>query len=170
MSEGNDVSTLRFEKFTQSILPEVLNAHPLRQVLIFVPSSFDYVILRKHCHDHDVNAMYISEDSSQGRIAHSRSAFASKKCHILFITERMYFYWRYHIKGIEQVVFYGPPEVPVFYSEIINSVQDDSHTAKVTLIYSKYDYISLSRILGKNRAAKMCSDTRVERKAHLNKY
>jgi len=59
---------------------------------------------------------------------------------------------RYKIRGIRNLIFYGPPEHPQFLSELLSfPFLDDGVDASDVVsrvIYSKYDKFKLERIVG----------------------
>lgn len=59
---------------------------------------------------------------------------------------------RYRIRGIRNVVFYGLPDHPQFYTELLSYpfLDDGVEASDVTCraLYCKYDYMRLERIVG----------------------
>jgi U3 small nucleolar RNA-associated protein 25 len=109
--------------------------------------------------------------STNQDISRARQAFFSGKKAFLLISERFHFYrryvarltcttWflhclgicRYSIRGIRNIIFYGPPEHPQFFSELLSfPFLDDGVDASDVVsrvIYSKYDKFRLERIVG----------------------
>jgi U3 small nucleolar RNA-associated protein 25 len=76
-----------------------------------------------------------------------------------------YFINRYNIRGTFHVVFYGLPEDPLYYTEIVNFLGlkfDEASAAEeatfsCTALFSKYDFLKLERVVGTERAKKMCT-------------
>lgn len=66
---------------------------------------------------------------------------------------------RYKIRGIRNLIFYAPPDHPQFYSEFLSyPFLDDGVVAEdvtVKVIYSKYDYMRLERIVGTKEVGKL---------------
>ena len=66
---------------------------------------------------------------------------------------------RYKIRGIRNLVFYGPPDHPQFYTEFLSYpfMDDDVEASDVTcrVLYSKYDRFSLERIAGTEGVAEL---------------
>lgn len=64
---------------------------------------------------------------------------------------------RYRIKGVLNVIFYGPPDHANFYSELLTypffkkDVEPSEVTCKV--LFSKYDAMALERLVGTKEAA-----------------
>jgi len=58
-----------------------------------------------------------------------------------------------YIRGIRNVIFYGLPQYPHFYSEILNLLQESElDVSTVTALYSKFDIYQLQGIVGDDRA------------------
>ncbi len=86
----------------------------------------------------------------------------------MFKLFQVYFYMllilfslRYTIKGIHNLIFYGLPTYPHFYSEVCNMLQADvregggSVSFTCTALYSRYDMHRLAAVTGADRAAQM---------------
>lgn len=67
-------------------------------------------------------------------------------------------------RGIHSVVFYGLPQYPQFYPEILNTLNETQAEASVTALYSKYDIYQLQGIVGDERARIMLSS---EKDSHM---
>ena len=78
-------------------------------------------------------------------ISRSRTFFADGRSRLLLVTERLHFFRRYRLKGIQHLVFYSPPTYAEFYSELINNMEDRS---RVTILYTQYDGLVLQYIVG----------------------
>ena len=68
--------------------------------------------------------------------------------------------FRIQVRGIQQIVFYGLPQYPHFYSELCNMLHDVKTSSKVTeqtctVLYSKYEALRLAEIVGTDRAGQM---------------
>lgn len=64
---------------------------------------------------------------------------------------------RYHIRGIRHLIFYSLPQYMEFYPELINMMKEVGQVggATCTILYSRYDALPLSRIVGSVRANRM---------------
>ena len=64
----------------------------------------------------------------------------------------LFIYIRYRIRGIRNLVFYGLPDHPQFYTELLSYpfLDDGVDVSDVTCraLYCKYDYMRLERITG----------------------
>jgi len=58
--------------------------------------------------------------------------------------QRFHFYHRFKLRGIQHLVFYGLPQIPEFYSELVNlmSLFDDTG-GSVTAVYAQQDLLAL---------------------------
>jgi U3 small nucleolar RNA-associated protein 25 len=68
---------------------------------------------------------------------------------------------RYKIRGIRNLIFYGPPDHPQFFSEFLSFpfLDDGVDASDVTcrVLYSKYDFFRMERIVGTKEAVAMVS-------------
>ena len=69
--------------------------------MIFVPSYFDYVRLRKFLREQEVEFEGLSEYASGSEVARGRARFSAGKTRIALYTERAYFYHRRRTKGVK---------------------------------------------------------------------
>ena len=68
--------------------------------------------------------------------------------------------FRIHVRGAQQLVFYGLPQYPHFYSEVCNMLHDVKKSSTITeqtctVLYSKYEVLRLAEIVGTDRAGQM---------------
>lgn len=63
---------------------------------------------------------------------------------------------------VQDVVFYGLPDHPDFYSDLVQMASSASPAARssqqhasVTVLFTKFDALQLSQIVGSDRASKM---------------
>ncbi|KAF7727858.1 rRNA-binding ribosome biosynthesis protein utp25 [Apophysomyces ossiformis] len=148
----------RFKYFIDKTLPTLRkSAITQSHTLIFIPSYFDFVRLRNYFED--------NKYTSPAGIARARSQFFHGRTNFLLYTERIHFFRRFNIRGTFHVVFYGLPDHPHYYTEIVNflGLKFDEATAaeeatfSCTALFSKYDFLKLERIVGSERAKKMCA-------------
>lgn len=144
----------RFAYFTTQLLPRVLkSAVQSANTVIFIPSSFDFIRVHNYFRKQSsLSFAVLSEYSTNQDISRARETFFSGKKAFLLVSERFHFYRRYKIRGIRNLIFYGPPEHPQFFSEFLSfpflddGVEGSDVMSKV--IYSKYDKFRLERIVG----------------------
>ncbi|OAX39772.1 DUF1253-domain-containing protein [Rhizopogon vinicolor AM-OR11-026] len=144
----------RFAYFTTQLLPRVLkSAVQSANTVIFIPSSFDFIRVHNYFRKQSsVSFVVLSEYSTNQEISRARQAFFSGQKAFLLISERFHFYRRYKIRGIRNLIFYGPPEHPQFFSELLSFpfLDDGVEASDVVsrVIYSKYDKFRVERIVG----------------------
>ncbi|THU96784.1 digestive organ expansion factor [Dendrothele bispora CBS 962.96] len=149
-----DEADKRFSYFTTQLLPVVLkSAVQSANTLIFIPSYFDFVRVHNYFRTlSGVTFTVLSEYSTNQDISRARQAFFAGNKSFLLMTERFHFYKRYKIRGIRNLIFYGPPDHPQFYSELLSYpfLDDGVESSDITcrVLYSKYDWFRLERIAG----------------------
>ncbi|GMG20644.1 unnamed protein product [[Candida] boidinii] len=93
--------------------------------MIYIPSYIDYLRIKNYLKD-DTSYTFVSIDeySTQKELNRNRTLFVrnSNNAKILLYTERLHFYKRFDIKGVKNLIFYGLPKDPIFYSEVINFI------------------------------------------------
>ncbi|XP_017281595.1 digestive organ expansion factor [Kryptolebias marmoratus] len=148
----------RFQFFIDKVLPQYKDSI-MSHTLIYVPSYFDYVRLRNHMKKDDMSFACICEYSSKSEVSRARHFFQKGEKQFLLFTERFHFYKRYTIKGIQNLIFYGLPTFPHFYSEVCNMLaaggQGEEASWTCTALYSRYDAHKLAAITGAQRAGQM---------------
>lgn len=152
----------RFEYFTNTILPQFKVAM-MAHCMIYVPSYFDYVRIRNYLKKEDINFTQICEYTKDNKISRARTLFYHGGAHFLLYSERAHFFRRMRIKGIRHIIMYQPPMWNNFYPEIINLMQEVNQNPRddvmkaisVTVLYTKYDILQLSAIVGHDNVAKM---------------
>ncbi|XP_055632137.1 U3 small nucleolar RNA-associated protein 25 homolog [Toxorhynchites rutilus septentrionalis] len=158
----------KLQHFTTILLPQ-LRSVTMARCLIFVPSYFDYVRLRNYFKKEELSFVQICEYTKDGKIARARDMFFHGSSHFLLYSERSHFFRRPRIKGIRHIVFYQLPTYPQFYSEMVNLMANDYQNRKdgidasamtVTGLYTKYDLLRLSAIVGSEQAAKLAASAK----------
>ncbi|ODV94889.1 hypothetical protein PACTADRAFT_50741 [Pachysolen tannophilus NRRL Y-2460] len=184
IDEPND----RFNFFKNVVLSQIMNKSSYDSgFLIYVPSYLDFLRLVNFFKTTSTEVLSINEYSSQSQLTRNRSFFMknSKKFKIMLYTERLHFYKRYEIKGVKNMIFYGLPSDPSFYSDCIdfiikhklrqqilnsnpminNTIEEkneeteefDLNLSMVRSIYSKFDLLKLEKIVGLQRANVLCN-------------
>ncbi|KAM7404033.1 hypothetical protein PAMA_004448 [Pampus argenteus] len=148
----------RFQFFIEKVLPQYRDS-VMSHTMIYIPSYFDYVRLRNYMKKEEMNFISICEYSSKSEVSRGRHFFQKGDKQFLLFTERFHFYKRYTIKGIQNLIFYGLPSYPHFYSEVCNmlsaSGQGEEASWTCTALYSRYDAHKLAAITGAKRAGQM---------------
>jgi len=150
--------------FFSQVLPEFKN--PLnKNTAIFIPSYFDFIRIRNFFKKEELNFLQINEYSERSNISRARTKFLENRSHFLLFTERFYFFYRYRIRGIKNIIFYQLPLYPVFYPEIINFMEANTDAGLATnslcsIIYSKYDRNRLENIIGTQQCKQVFTSTK----------
>ncbi|XP_044023739.1 U3 small nucleolar RNA-associated protein 25 homolog [Siniperca chuatsi] len=148
----------RFQFFVDKVLPQYRDS-VMSHTLIYIPSYFDYIRLRNYMKKEEINFASICEYSSKSEVSRARHFFHKGDKQFLLFTERFHFYKRYTIKGIQNLLFYGLPSFPHFYSEVCNMLaaggQGEEASWTCTALYSRYDAHKLAAITGAQRAGQM---------------
>jgi len=147
-----ELSDTRFKYFTEQIFTKLLNSEQ-QYTLVFIPSYFDFVRVRNYLKKSGIEFCQCSEYTSQSKVSQGRSYFEQGRVPVMLFTERFHFYHRYQIKGIRNIVFYGLPLNPHFYSEILNFM--DGSDGECSALFSKFDKFALERIVGSKRCNRM---------------
>ena len=154
VAEESDSKMVHFE---EEVLNKVLDSFS-PGILIFVRSYFDFVRLRKKLDEENANFVALSEYTERSQADRYRSLFANGTKRILLYSERAQFYFRYRFRGIRDIIFYSLPDHAHFYSELLNMIDTSSiQQPTATIMFSKYDNMQLSRIVGPGRAKEMMS-------------
>ena len=108
--------------------------------------------------------------SSNQEISRARTSFFKGSKSLLLITERFHFYRRYRLRGAKTFVFYQLPDHSVFYPELVSfaflpskekdaegkeAVEVDEGEVSTRVLFSKWDWMKLERVVGSEDAAKM---------------
>ncbi|XP_041668553.1 digestive organ expansion factor isoform X2 [Cheilinus undulatus] len=148
----------RFQFFLDNVLPQYRDS-VMSHTMIYIPSYFDFVRLRNYMRKEEINFTSICEYSSKSDVSRARHFFQKGDKQFLLFTERFHFYKRYTIKGIQNLIFYGLPSFPHFYSEVCNMLaaggQGEGASWTCTALYSRYDAQKLAAITGAQRAGQM---------------
>ncbi|KAL6300475.1 digestive organ expansion factor [Sparassis latifolia] len=160
-SSLKDEADKRFQYFTTQVLPAVLkSAVRSSNTVVFVPSSFDFIRVHNHFRKNtSVSFTVLSEYTSNQDISRARQAFFSGKKAFLLVSERFHFFRRYKIRGIRNLLFYGPPEHAHFYTEFLSYpfLDEGVEASDITcqILNSKYDWLRLERIAGTEGASEL---------------
>lgn len=145
----------RFSYFCTHILDPVLRLEQGR-TLIVAPSYFSFVRLRNELLRRQADAAFVSEYSRDSEISRGRSRFFHGKHKLLLYSGRAHFFRRFLLRGAAHLIFYSLPEYPHFYSELAGLLSDgEGGGCSVTTLFTKFDHMSLQRVVGAKRAALM---------------
>lgn len=159
----------RFKYFSTGILPQISRLPKPPEgslgVLVFIPSYLDFVRVRNSLVDSDFSYASISEYTDHTDVRKARSHFMTGRHSLLLYTGRAHHFHRYSIRGVKRAVFYGVPENPNFYEEVVGFIaksvergEIDRREASVRVAFSKWEKLELERVVGSKRVGKMVSD------------
>lgn len=159
----------RFKFFSSSILPSITRLPRPPEgglgVLVFIPSYLDFVRVRNSLVDSDFSYASISEYTDATDVRKARSHFMNGKHSLLLYTGRAHHFHRYNLRGVKRVVFYGVPENPVFYDEVLGFVgktvergEISRAEAGVRVCFSRWERMELERVVGSKRVGKMIAE------------
>uniref|UniRef100_M4BBS8 Digestive organ expansion factor n=1 Tax=Hyaloperonospora arabidopsidis (strain Emoy2) TaxID=559515 RepID=M4BBS8_HYAAE len=169
---ATDEVELRFNYFKKHVFEPLLD-HPRKNVLIFIPSYFDYVRVRNLFNDTMnkklIRSVQCCEYTTSKQVSRARTTFFHGHCHVMLYTERFHFYHQYQIRGVHQLIWYGLPVIGDFYAEMMNMLPssdttghtDDGFTDTMDgkssiALFTRLDLLRLQRIVGNKRAKRMC--------------
>ena len=157
---------VRFKFFINTVLPSLMKSSSYSDgIMIFVPSYFDYLRIKHHLKSSTkFNFGSIDEYSSQSKSTKARQQFMAGKINIMLYTERLHYFRRFEISGVKTMLMYGLPSNPVFYKELVRFIgksvfreQCDLDLAFVKILFSKWDAVTLERVVGNERAHALCN-------------
>lgn len=143
----------RFNFFLDAVLPEFAAADWM-SVLIVIPSYFDFVRLRNHFRREQLSFTQMCEYTTKGNVSRARNWLYHGERKYTLYTERFHYHFRPRLRGVRHVIFYGLPNFPEFYSEILNNVAVEA-TTTCTALYSALDALRLERTVGSQRCEQM---------------
>lgn len=159
---------LRFKFFINTILPSLTKSTSYSDgIMIFIPSYYDYLRIKHYMKTSTKFTIgSIDEYSSQSKLSKTRQNFMVGKTKILLYTERLHYFRRFEISGVKTLLMYGLPSNPTFYKELVRFIGKsvfkevaDLDLVFVKILFSKWDAVSLERIVGYERAPVLCNST-----------
>ena len=163
-------SDSRFRFFTSTILPSLLREKQSKGTVIFIPTYLDFTSLRNHFSTSTDAATLsfgaISEYTAVRDVARTRSHFGNGRHRLLLYTERAHHFRRYRFRGVKNIIFYGLPENPKFWREIVAFLAlnlDDGDVSRgkqaaVRVLFSKWDFMKLERVVGTTRVGRLVGE------------
>ncbi|KAF2127212.1 U3 small nucleolar RNA-associated protein 25 [Dothidotthia symphoricarpi CBS 119687] len=159
----------RFKYFTTTVLPAIARLPQPPQagqgVLVYIPSYLDFVRVRNSLVDSNFSYASISEYTDATDVRKARSHFMTGKHALLLYTGRAHHFHRYNLRGVKRVVFYGLPENPLFYDEVVGFIGKTVERGEISraeghvrVCFSKWERLELERVVGSKRVGKMVGD------------
>ncbi|XP_068637580.1 protein NUCLEOLAR FACTOR 1-like [Aristolochia californica] len=148
----------RFDFFAKKVFPKIKDSIQ-GGVLLFISSYFEFVRLRNFLKAQNTSFCSLMDHTKQSDISRARSNFFHGKQKIMLYTERAYFYYRYKIRGVKNLIIYSLPERKEFYPEILNMVEDSTDMS-CTVLFTPFDKFRLERIVGTPATKRMLSSNK----------
>ncbi|KAL9244248.1 hypothetical protein vseg_018045 [Gypsophila vaccaria] len=148
-----DADDARLDFFVTKVFPKIKDSLQ-GGVMLFISSYFEFVRLRNFLKSQDASFCLLSEYTKQSDISRARNWFIKGDRKIILYTERAHFYHRYKIRGIKNLIMYSLPERKEFYPEVLNMLEE-SQSMTTTVLFSRFDYLCLERIVGSAAAKRM---------------
>jgi len=155
----------RMKHLTQKILPAILNNNQ-KHTLIYIPSYFDFVLLRNYLIKQEAHFVSVTEYSRVSETSRGRARFLQGRNPLMLYTGRAHFFLRHKIKGIRNLIFFGLPEHQEFYADLVNVLNEgldhldaeannsDALISSIAL-FTKYEAHALERIVGTKQSNRM---------------
>ncbi|XP_030930139.1 U3 small nucleolar RNA-associated protein 25 isoform X2 [Quercus lobata] len=140
-----DADDARFDYFVK-VFPKIKDSVQ-GGTMLFISSYFEFVRIRNFLKSQEASFCLLGEYTQPSDISRARLWFFEGRRKIMLYTERAHFYYRYKIRGIQNLIIYSLPERKEFYPEIVNML-DGSHNMSCTVLFSRFDQFRLERIVG----------------------
>jgi U3 small nucleolar RNA-associated protein 25 len=160
----------RVDFFIKEVLPQI-ERQKQTHTLIYIPSYFDFCVVRNALLKRDVSFVSVTEYSRTTEVGRGRARFLQGRKPIMLYTGRAHFFYRHAIKGIKHLIFLGVPEHSGFYSDQVNLIDhtarnsdraaiEDGEAAIVEkssclTLFTKYEAHALERVVGSNNCSRM---------------
>ncbi|VVA91685.1 unnamed protein product [Arabis nemorensis] len=151
----SQVDDARLECFTKKVFPKIKDSVQ-GGVMIFVHSYFDLVRVRNFLKSQKASFCFLHENTTDKNISRARNEFFLGKKKIMIYNARTYFYKRYQIRGIKNLIMYYLPERKEFYPQMMNMLEG-SDDMMSTVLFCGWDKPQLERIVGSEWAERMIS-------------
>jgi len=143
----------RLKYFKDFVLPQLEKLNQ-SHTLIYVPSYFEFISLRNLLLKREMSFVQVNEYARTSEVSRGRSRFFHGQKPIMLYTGRAHFFKRHNLRGAKHLIFFGLPEHPQFFSDLVNCVEegtdtDNDNTPKSVLaLFNKYESFALERIVG----------------------
>jgi U3 small nucleolar RNA-associated protein 25 len=151
----------RFNHFKSVIVPSLTKSTSYEDgLLLYIPSYTDFIRIKNYLHN-KTSLLFsdVNEYSSQKELGRARAFFQQGRSKVLLYSERLHHYRRFELKGVKNIMMYGVPTNPLFYTEVVSSIGRsafeeiaDLDISTVRCLYSKWDALALERVVGSERA------------------
>ena len=146
-----------FDGEVLSAIARMKGKSPSQRICIYVPSYLDFVQIKAKLEDRgDISFRAISDYSQNNEIVGARSSFFNRHTRLLLLSERLLYFKRLILRGIEQLIFFGPPTDPSLYDHLVHhcmSVHGSNPMGPDAPYISMYanlpeDALALERLVG----------------------
>ncbi|KAL6553242.1 hypothetical protein OROGR_007084 [Orobanche gracilis] len=148
-----DADDARLKYFCEKVFPKIKDSVQ-HGVMIFISSYFEFVRLRNYLKSQAASFCLFGEYVKRNDISRVRGQFFRGDKKIMLYTERAHFYYRYKIRGVQNLIIYSLPERKEFYTEIVNLLEE-SDSMNTRVLFSRLDLLKLERIVGSAAAKRM---------------
>ncbi|KAA6400990.1 MAG: putative U3 small nucleolar RNA-associated protein 25 [Streblomastix strix] len=122
----------------------------LPRTVIFFSSFFEFYRVRALL-QHKLALVDACEHTSIPTLTKGRMLFFEGKVRLLLYTSRLHYYRRYNWRRVERVIFFGIPDDPEFFVDMLVMLGEGS----VLVLFNNEDEIQLERIVGKKVLSRM---------------
>jgi len=126
----------------------------LERLLIVANTYFSFLRLRQFFREEGTDFSSAFEYTNKKDLVRARARFSHGECRLLLVTERFLWYRRFKLKGADYVLFFGPPETPSIYEDVLGGVRTPSMCNSMCL-FTRHDGFALERIAGHERTCRM---------------
>ena len=127
----------KFNYFTKNIWQNLYESFE-KHTIIFVSSTFDYMILKSFFKKKSKSVCFISEDTDKRDWQRNRLFFEQGKYKFLLYDERAHVYKKINLKFAKNIFFYSLPEDPIIFNEMIHLIDPVNYNQNL----EKYNYES----------------------------
>ena len=127
----------KFNYFTKNIWQNLYESFE-KHTIIFVSSTFDYMILKSFFKKKSKSVCFISEDTDKRDWQRNRLFFEQGKYKFLLYDERAHVYKKINLKFAKNIFFYSLPEDPMIFNEMIHLIDPVNYNQNL----EKYNYES----------------------------
>ncbi len=138
------------------ILPVIRQGSP--KTLIVCSTYFDYVRVESLLKEELSKAQWvkISEYTNDKKRRARKQAFNSGDGMVMLYSERSHFFRRVSFRGADLLVFFSPPMTSSIYRDLVNNnSKPKPRNATVMTLWTDYDTLGLSGVVGRERAGRM---------------
>ena len=125
----------KFNYFSKNIWQNLYESFE-KHTIIFVASTFDYMILKSFFKKKSKSVCFISEDTDKRDWQRNRLFFEQGKYKFLLYDERAHFYKKINLKFAKNIFFYSLPEDPKIFNEMIHLIDPVNYNQNL----EKYNY------------------------------